>query len=179
VAALGIGRTFQVPRLARRLTVLENLVVAARDHPGERLGALLARPGLVAAAERVAVDRARALVDRLALRPVADALAGQLSGGQQKLLAIGMVLMNDPRVLLLDEPAAGVNPVLVARQVTLLRALRDEGRVILLIEHNMELVGDTCDEVVVLHGGQVIAQGTPGEVRRDAAVRRSYLGQAI
>ena len=108
---------------------------------------------------------------------MADAYAGELSGGQQKLLSLGMLLMSEAPVLLLDEPAAGVNPSLVAEQVALLRALRDEGRTIVLIEHNMEVIAGACDAVVVLHAGQVIARGTPAEIRRDTAVLRSYLGE--
>jgi ABC-type branched-subunit amino acid transport system ATPase component len=176
VATRGIGRTFQVPRLARRLTVFQNLLVGARDHPGERLGDLLLHPGRVAAAERRSAARAWQLVDRLALGRVVDEYAGRLSGGQQKLLSLGMLLMGDPQVLLLDEPAAGVNPSMIAQAVTLLRALRDEGRTLLLVEHNMEVIADVCDQVVVLSAGSVIARGSHDEIRRDASVIRSYLG---
>jgi ABC-type branched-subunit amino acid transport system ATPase component len=88
-----------------------------------------------------------------------------------------MVLMSDPRVLLLDEPAAGVNPVLIAREVAFLKSLRAEGRIILLIEHNMEMIADLCDRVYVLDAGEVIAEGTPEAIRRDEQVMRSYLGQ--
>ena len=177
VAARGIGRTFQVPRLARRLTVFQNLLVGARDHPGERLGELCFRPGRVVAAERQVAARAWTLVDRLALGRVVDEYAGHLSGGQQKLLSLGVLLMTDPRVLLLDEPAAGVNPSLLAEAVALLKALRDEGRTILLVEHNMEVIAEVCDEVVVLGAGSVIARGTHAEIRREETVIRSYLGE--
>jgi ABC-type branched-subunit amino acid transport system ATPase component len=176
VAAAGVGRTFQVPRLARRLTVLQNLLVAARHQPGERLVACFLRRGRVAAAERAAGTRAWPLLERLGLAAAADEEAGRLSGGQQKLLSVGMLLMGDPRVLLLDEPAAGVNPVLIAQLVAFLRSLRDEGRAVLLVEHNMELIADVCEQVYVLDAGVVIARGTPAEIRADAAVMRSYLG---
>jgi ABC-type branched-subunit amino acid transport system ATPase component len=177
VAACGIGRTFQVPRLARRLTVFQNLLAAVRDHPGERLADLLARPRRVRVAEARAAARAAEMLDRLTLGPVADEYAGHLSGGQQKLLALGVLLMGDPRVLLLDEPAAGVNPALVGEQVALLRSLAVEGRTVLLVEHNMAMVSDVCDRVVVLHAGEVIARGTPAEILRDRRVARSYLGE--
>ncbi len=134
-AAHGIGRTFQIPRLARRLTVLQNMMVGARQN------------------------------------------AGELSGGQQKLLSLGMLLMSDPAVLLLDEPAAGVNPVLIEQEVAFLRSLRAEGRIILLVEHNMEMIANLCDRVHVLDAGEMIAEGTPEAIRRDARVMRSYLGQ--
>ena len=160
VARLGIGRTFQVPRLARRLTVFQNLLVGGRDHPGERLGNCLLRPRRVAAVERQIAARAWAVVDRLALGRVVNDYAGRLSGGQQKLLSLGMLLIADPQVLLLDEPAAGLNPSMVAQAVALLRALRDEGRTLLLVEHNMEVIANVCDQVVVLGAGAVIARGS-------------------
>ncbi|MFO1056390.1 MAG: ABC transporter ATP-binding protein [Dongiaceae bacterium] len=177
VAALGIGRTFQVPRLARRLTVLQNLLVGSRDQPGEDLARLLLRPGLVRERERANLAAARAILDRLGLAPKANDPAGLLSGGQQKLLSMGMLLMADPAVLLLDEPAAGVNPVLIEQQVAFLRSLRAEGRTIVLIEHNMEMVADLCDRVYVLDAGEVIAEGSPAAIRSDARVMRSYLGE--
>ena len=177
VAAHGIGRTFQVPRLARRLTVLQNMLVGARHQPGERLFPLFLSPGRVARREREILSGALAILRRLGLVGKANDLAGGLSGGQQKLLSMGMLLMADPRVLLLDEPAAGVNPVLIEQQVAFLAALRAEGRIILLIEHNMEMVANLCDRVTVLDAGEVIAEGTPAEIRRDATVMRSYLGQ--
>jgi len=177
VAAHGIGRTFQVPRLARRLTVLQNMLVGAREQPGERLVPLFLAPGRVARREREILDEALAILRRLGLVGKANDPAGGLSGGQQKLLSMGMLLMADPRVLLLDEPAAGVNPVLIEQQIAFLSALRDEGRIILLIEHNMEMVANLCDRVYVLDAGEVIAEGTPAAIRQDATVMRSYLGQ--
>jgi ABC-type branched-subunit amino acid transport system ATPase component len=177
VAIQGIGRTFQVSRLARRLTVLQNMMVSARDNPGEHIGALFLRPAHIAAEERRIQARAVEILRRLELLHKANDYAGGLSGGQQKLLSLGMVLMSDPRVLLLDEPAAGVNPVLIEREVAFLRSLRAEGRIILLIEHNMEMIADLCDRVYVLDAGEVIAEGTPEAIRRDEQVMRSYLGQ--
>jgi len=118
-----------------------------------------------------------AILRRLGLVAKANDYAGGLSGGQQKLLSMGMLLMADPQVLLLDEPAAGVNPVLIEQQVAFLAALRDEGRIVLLIEHNMEMVANLCDRVYVLDAGEVIAAGTPAAIRSDATVMRSYLGQ--
>ena len=129
--------------------------------PASGLLDLVLRPGRVAAAERQITAQAFALLDRLGLRHLADAPAGGLSGGQQKLLAMGMVLMADPAVLLLDEPAAGVNPAMIERQVEFLLALRDEGRILVLVEHNMEMIASVCDRVVVLDAGAVIAEGTP------------------
>jgi ABC-type branched-subunit amino acid transport system ATPase component len=177
VAAHGIGRTFQIPRLARRLTVLQNMLVGAPGQPGERLFPLFLGPGRVARREREIEEGALAILRRLGLVAKANDYAGGLSGGQQKLLSMGMLLMADPQVLLLDEPAAGVNPVLIEQQVAFLAALRDEGRMVLLIEHNMEMVANLCDRVYVLDAGEVIAEGTPASIRSNATVMRSYLGQ--
>ena len=176
ISALGVGRTFQVPRLARRLTVFQNMLVGGRGQPGERLAALFLRPLAVAQAERALQQRAWAIVERLGLQDKVNDLAGRLSGGQQKLLSMGLLLMSDPAVLLIDEPAAGVNAVLIEQQMRFLRALKDEGRTILLVEHNMDVIGGLCDRVYVLDGGVVLAQGTPEAIRRDKAVLESYLG---
>ncbi len=173
----GIGRTFQVPRLARRLTVLQNMLVGAPPPPGESLWHLLFRPRQVRRHERALHAAAMAMLHRIGLAHQADDYADALSGGQQKLLSMGMLLMGAPRALLLDEPAAGVNPALIARQIDLLRAVRAEGRIVVLVEHNMEMVADLCDRVVVLDAGEVIASGTPAEIRADHRVMRSYLGE--
>jgi ABC-type branched-subunit amino acid transport system ATPase component len=176
-AAHGIGRTFQVPRLARRLTVLQNMMVGARGNAGERLFDLFLRRRLVAKGERRIEAAALGILRRLGLALKANDPAGSLSGGQQKLLSLGMLLMFDPEVLLLDEPAAGVNPVLIEQEAAFLRSLRSEGRIILLIEHNMEMIANLCDRVYVLDAGEVIAEGTPAQIRQDEQVMRSYLGQ--
>lgn len=177
MAKLGAGRTFQIPRLARRLSVFQNMLVGARDIRGESLVDLLLHPAAVRRSERAIEARAWAIVERLGLKDLANEYAGRLSGGQQKLLSMGVLLMADPSVLLLDEPAAGVNPVLIEQQIAFLRELREEGRTILLVEHNMELITSLCDIVHVLDAGAVIAVGTPDEIRRNEAVMRTYLGQ--
>ena len=177
VARRGVGRTFQVPRLAQRLTVFENMLAGAPHQPGERLFDLFLRPGAVRTAEAEASARATGILRRLDLLHKANGVAGGLSGGQQKLLTMGMLLMSDPKLLLLDEPAAGVNPVLIEQQVAFLRSLRDEGRTILIVEHNMDMIASICDRVYVLDAGVVIAEGTPAEIRANADVIRSYLGQ--
>ncbi len=176
VATMGVGRTFQVPRLARRLTVFQNMLVGGRGHRGENLWNLFVRIGAVRTDEHSMQERAYAIVRRLGLQDKINELAGQLSGGQQKLLSMGVLLMSDPQILLIDEPAAGVNPVLIEQQIVFLSQLRDEGRTILLIEHNMDMITGLCDDVYVLDGGRVLAYGTPDEVRRDPAVMQSYLG---
>ncbi len=177
VAARGLGRTFQVPRLAQRLTVFDNMMVGANRQPGERLFDLFLRPRAVAAAEAANAAKATTILKRLDLLHKANGIAGALSGGQQKLLTMGVLLMAEPKALLLDEPAAGVNPVLIDQQVGFLKSLRDEGRSILIVEHNMEMISSVCDQVYVLDAGSMIATGTPADIRANEEVVRSYLGQ--
>ncbi|MCB4768333.1 ABC transporter ATP-binding protein [Ancylobacter sp. Lp-2] len=176
VAAAGIGRTFQVPRLAHRLTVFQNMMAGERDQAGEGVFNLFLRPAAVSSREAEIAGRAEAMLKRLGLAHKANDYAGSLSGGQQKLLTMGMLLMSDPAVLLLDEPAAGVNPVLIEQQAALLHELKAEGRIVMLIEHNMEMIANVCDRVFVLDAGELIAAGTPAEIRADERVVRSYLG---
>jgi ABC-type branched-subunit amino acid transport system ATPase component len=178
VARHGIRRAFQVPRLARRLTVLQNVQIGAPDQPGELITNLFLRPGRVRSRERTIMASAFEALHRVDLAHKASDRAGDLSGGQQKLLSLAMLLMAHPRVLLLDEPAAGVNPVLIERQIQLLRELRDEGRIVVLVEHNMEMIASICDRVVVLDAGEVIAEGTPVSIRNDKRVMQSYFGEA-
>lgn len=178
VARAGIGRTFQIPRLAQRLTVVQNLLAAEPGHPGEKLRNLIFRPGLVRRAEERAVVRAAAMLGRLGLTHMADAPAGSLSGGQQKLLGLGVAVMAEPAAVLLDEPAAGVNPALIESLCRFADELKAEGRVVVLVEHNMDVIARICDRVVVLDGGRTIMAGTPDALAADAEVRRAYLGGA-
>jgi len=173
----GIGHAFQTPRLARRLTVFQNVQFAAPDQPGERLTDLFFNPSRASAREQAIAAEAHQALCRVELDHKAGDYAGDLSGGQQKLLSLAMLLMAQTRVLLLDEPAAGVNPVLIERQIALLRALRDEGRIIVLVEHNMEMIANVCDRVIVLDAGEVIADGPPTAIRADKRVMQSYLGE--
>ncbi len=176
IAQRGIVRTFQQTRIFPRLTCLENLLSAPAGQPGEGLLAALARPPRVRRREAALRARAEALLARVELAAHADTLAGSLSYGQQKLLELGRALMTEPRLLLLDEPAAGINPALLERLVELIRALHAEGKGFLVVEHDMRLVMTLCQRVVVLDYGQTIAAGTPDEVARDPRVLDAYLG---
>ena len=178
VARRGIVRTFQQTRIFPRLTCLENLLFAPAGQPGEGLLPALLRPPRVRRREAVLRARAEALLARVELAPHADALAGSLSYGQQKLLELARALMTEPRLLLLDEPAAGINPALLERLVELIRALHAEGKGFLVVEHDMRLVMTLCQRVVVLDYGQTIAAGTPEEVAHDPRVLDAYLGSA-
>lgn len=170
VAHLGMARTFQVIRVYRKLTVLENLLVS-RQWRGESLFAQLGR------ADRAQEDRARELIEFVALGHLVDAPAGTLSGGQRRLLEIGMALMPDPDLILLDEAASGVNPTLVETIKDRIRVLNQEhGKTFLLVEHDMRFISDLCSRVYVLNYGELLVEGTPAEVMANEAVIEAYFG---
>ena len=173
----GLARTFQVPRPFAQMTVLENVLIAPLNQIGERLYANWWWAGRVSAQERALQERAREVLELCALSDKASLLAGQLSGGQQKLLELARVLMIDPQMILLDEPAAGVNPSLLETLMERVQLLHRRGITFLLIEHNMDLVMRVCQHVIVMAQGQVLAQGTPQEVQDNPQVLDAYLGQ--
>jgi len=172
----GLARSFQVPRPFPQMTVLENLMLVPLAQAGERFWNNWWRPGRVRREERAARDRAMALLELCALADKAAALAGQLSGGQQKLLELARVLMIDPKLILLDEPAAGVNPALLETLVERIVAINRRGVSFLIIEHNMDLVMGVCDPIVVMAQGKVIYSGDGAGARRDPRVLDAYLG---
>lgn len=174
----GLGRTFQIPRPFPQMTVLENVLCGAQDQSGERVLGAFFRPGRSRKDEARAIDKARHLIDFLLLSHLIDQPARVLSGGQRKLLELARILMADPQVILLDEPAAGVNPSLLAQIMDRIAALNRQGVSILLIEHNMDMVARMCSRVVVMALGRELAQGAPDQVIRDPQVVRAYLGDA-
>ena len=176
IARSGLGRTFQTPKTFRGMGVRENLAFAATRQTGERaLGALFDR-GRVTDEEAEIQARVDDVLDFLELDHLAEAYASELSGGQRKLLELGRVLMLDPELILLDEPVAGVNPSLTDDLLARLRDLNDRGRTILFIEHDMEVIMNNCDRVVVMHNGRTLAVGPPGIVQEDERVVQAYLG---
>jgi branched-chain amino acid transport system ATP-binding protein len=178
--AQGLARTFQIPRLFGRLTVAENLKVAAREQSGEKLPAPWFARGRVAAEERALRERAMAVLQRLNLARHADAPATALSGGQKKLVELGRALMSGARIILLDEPAAGVNRTLLREVAAVIRRLNaEDGITFLLIEHDLDLVAELARPVYCLAEGRVIARGSMAEVRADPTVAEAYLGMAI
>jgi neutral amino acid transport system ATP-binding protein len=177
VARAGLVRTFQTAKALTRMTVLENMMLAAPDQRGEHLWGLV-NPLRVRRKEREIAERARELLAVVRLESHADAYAGTLSGGQRKLLEFARVLMTKPRMVLLDEPMAGVNPTLGLELLDRVQDLRrEQGMTFLLIEHDLEVVMAVSELVHVMSNGTVIASGTPSEVRRNQDVIDAYLGR--
>ena len=174
--ANGVGRTFQIPKPFAEMTVLENVLTGGQRQSGERALLNIVRPGRVAAEERAAVEKARGLLDFVTLSRLESAPARILSGGQRKLLELARVLMADPDAILLDEPAAGVNPALLQFIIDRVLELNSQGTSILLIEHNMDMVAQLCSRVVVMAGGRFLTEGAPNDIARDPTVVDAYLG---
>jgi ABC-type branched-subunit amino acid transport system ATPase component len=177
IARLGVGRTFQLVSVFPRLSALENLLTFLQQHQEESVLGRLVRAPHVRRYETVAVARARMLLDSVGLGDRAGAPAGTLSYGQRKLLSFAAALMPDPDLLLLDEPAAAVNPTTIEHMKAQIRAFHREGKTVLLVEHNMDVVMDISQRVVVLDHGQKIAEGPPDAIRRDPRVVEAYFGR--
>jgi ABC-type branched-subunit amino acid transport system ATPase component len=179
IARAGLIRTYQLSRELARLTVLENLMVVPYRQAGESLWNVFARPGLVRAEERRHLDRALAVLETFGLYRLRDSYAGELSGGQKRLLELARSVMARPRVLVLDEPMAGINPALISKIGEHILALRDEGVTVLMVEHNLGVVERICDHVIVLAEGATLATGQMSELREHPEVVRAYLGGAL
>jgi branched-chain amino acid transport system ATP-binding protein len=179
VFAKGVARTFQIPRPFPEMTVLENVMVAPKGQQGERFWTNWLTPGRIAAEERALAVAARHWIDFVGLSHLADAPARVLSGGQRKLLELARVLVAEPRLILLDEPGAGVNPALLNAIVDRIVTLNRQGITFLIIEHNMDLVMSLCRPIMVMAQGRLLMTGTAQEVRSDPRVIEAYLGGAI
>ena len=177
IANAGLVRTFQIARGFPRLTVYENLLLYGRDQPGERLHAALLLTDAARRRETDLAAKAHEIATRLELTRMLNAPASSLSGGQKKLLEIGRVLMAEPRIILLDEPVAGVNPSLAREIAQHLRRLADEGLTVLLIEHHLDTIAALCDHVVVLAGGRNLAEGTFADLASDPRVQEADMGR--
>jgi len=177
ISQKGIKRTFQQTRVLPFLSVMDNLVAAAPNQAGEKILPLFFRPGLVKAQEQENRVKALEVLETIELIKLKDLPAGDLSYGQQKLLEIGRVLMADPGLIILDEPTAGINPSLIRQLISILKTLRDRSIKIFLIEHNMPLVSELCDELFVMDSGALIFSGTPAQVQKNSRVIEAYLGR--
>jgi branched-chain amino acid transport system ATP-binding protein len=173
----GIVRTFQIPREIKTMTVLENLMLVPSNQAGEKIWNSWFLPFRVSAEEALNFNRAEEVLEFVNLIHLKDEFAANLSGGQKKLLELARALMSNPKMILLDEPGAGVNRVLMGKLVEDIERLRrDLGITFFVIEHDMDLIARLCDEVIVMSEGSKLAQGTPDEVRKNEDVLEAYLG---
>jgi branched-chain amino acid transport system ATP-binding protein len=178
IARQGLVRTFQIARELGGMTVMENMMLAPQGQSGEALWRSVT-PGVrgsVKREEAELVDRVWETLDFFDIEHLAEEEAGGLSGGQRKLLEMARALLTDPDVLLLDEPFAGVNPSLERRLLDQVHALRERGYTFLLVEHDMDLIMEHCEHVIVMHQGKILTQGSPAEVRANEDVIEAYLG---
>ncbi|MDJ0771299.1 MAG: ABC transporter ATP-binding protein [Ilumatobacter sp.] len=178
VAQRGMVRTFQLTKSLTKLSVIDNMKLGATGQSGERLLQGLWRPSWIRQ-EREIEARAEALLERFGLAHMRNEFAGTMSGGQRKLLEMARALMSEPELLMLDEPMAGVNPALTQSLLAHITALRDEGMTVVFVEHDMDVVMEISDWVVVLAEGQVIAEGPPSHVVSSPEVIDAYLGQPL
>ena len=179
IARMGIGRTFQDCKIFPQLPVLDNVMLGFEDAKNETLAVALLRKRSMLTSEREKADRACALLDQVGLIGKKNDLAGNLSFGQRKLLELCRVQALDPKLVLLDEPMAGLFPSMIVTMMEMIRRLRDSGRTVVFVEHNMKVVMDISDRVLVLNFGQLIADGTPELVRNDPVVMDAYLGRKV
>lgn len=175
-ALMGIGRLWQDIRLSPNMTVLENLLVARKNQRGEMIWKCLLRPRRVSESERENRVQASDILELIGLEHKQESLARNLSYGQQKLLALGRLLMNDAELLLLDEPLAGVNPLMIDEILSLIVRLATDGKTVVMIEHNVPKALSISDLVYVMSQGQIELAGTPTEVSADPMLREVYLG---
>ena len=181
VADRGLARTFQIARELGEMTVLENLMLAPAHQRGESLwwSVLPFTRGSVVEQEGEVLEEVWDTLEFFDIDHLADEYAGNLSGGQRKLLELARVLLTDPDVLLLDEPFAGVNPSLEERLLEHLHELREQGYTFLIVEHDMDLIMNNCERVIVMHQGSVLMEGTPADVKSDERVLEAYLGGEV
>jgi ABC-type branched-subunit amino acid transport system ATPase component len=177
-ARIGLVRTFQISRELGELTVLENMLLAGPQQSGESVWRALFMPARVRAEERAAVAKARALLEQVDLWPLANEQAKNLSGGQKKLLEISRALMLEPKIILLDEPTAGVSPVMTEALAQTILKLRDQGLTFAIIEHDMDVIAQLCAPIFVLAEGRTLMRGTFREVANNGEVMNAYLGKA-
>ncbi len=177
IALQGLLRTFQVARVLSKLSVLENMLLAAPHQTGEKLWNSWLQPRQILQEEKQRKAQAEEILASVGLAHMRDQYAGSLSGGQRKLLEMARVLMASPRLILLDEPAAGVNPALIKKICQHIVEWNQQGITFLIIEHNMDVIMSLCDRVWVMAEGKNLAVGSPGEIQANSEVLHCYLGQ--
>ncbi|WP_435154458.1 ABC transporter ATP-binding protein [Haladaptatus sp. DFWS20] len=181
IANRGLVRTFQIARELSEMTVLENMMLAPKGQQGEKLWRSV-MPGLrgdIQKQEEDVLERAWEMLDFFEIDHLAEEYAGNLSGGQRKLLEMARALMTDPQMVLLDEPLAGVNPSLEKKLLKHVHELREQGYTFLLVEHDMDVIMNNCEHVIVMHQGKVLAEGEPAAIRSNEQVIDAYLGEEI
>ena len=181
IANRGLARTFQIARELEEMTVLENMMLAPKGQVGESLWRSvmpMARRS-VREQETEQLERVWEVLDFFEIDHLADEYAGNLSGGQRKLLEMARALLTDPDVMLLDEPFAGVNPTLEKRLLEHIHELREQGYTFLIVEHDMDLIMNNCERVIVMHQGRILKDGTPTEIKESEEVIEAYLGGEV
>lgn len=176
IARRAISRTFQIPRELKEMTVLENLMLIPLPQKGEKIWNSLLRPSVVRSQEREIMEKALYVLEFVELIHLKDDYGKSLSSGQKKLLELARTLMSDPKMILLDEPGAGVNPTLMRKLIRNIEELREEGTTFFLIEHDMDLIMNLCDRVIVMNKGRELAEGKPEDIKKDERVMEAYLG---
>ena len=181
IANRGLARTFQIARELEEMTVLENMMLAPKGQVGESLwrSIMPLTRGSVREQETEQLERVWEVLDFFEIDHLADEYAGNLSGGQRKLLEMARALLTDPDMLLLDEPFAGVNPTLEKRLLEHIHELRERGYTFLIVEHDMDLIMNNCERVIVMHQGRILEDGTPAEIKESEEVIEAYLGGEV